>query len=143
MKRLAALLIALILLTPLAVAPAHAAEEAPMSAAEVFDLCVKSAVHIESANGGGSGFFIEEDMIVTNNHVISEEGWRTVRTYDDQVFNVTEILAHSESPDLAILRIDGKGTPVKFSERPLREGEDIYCLGAPMGISSVFQTASS
>ena len=79
-------------------------------------------------------FFVEESLIATNNHVIANAEWMTVKTADGQQYNVTAILARSENPDLALIEIDGTGIPVKISNRNLREGDALYCIGAPMGI---------
>ena len=109
-------------------------EKRELNAAEIFETCVKSTVHIETSSGGGTGFFVSENIVATNNHVIAEAGWMTVKNADGQVYNVTAVLAHSENPDLALLEIDGSGECVRVSSGEVREGEALYCIGAPMGI---------
>ena len=111
---------------------------------ELYKQCSSSVVHIEtvagSGLGGGTGFFIEEDIVATNNHVISGAWSATVKTVDGQVFDVIEVVAASENPDLALLRVNGKGTPVKLNTGNAEIGESVYTIGAPLGI---FPTMSS
>lgn len=107
--------------------------DSELSAGELFNRCKASVVHIDTGMGGGTGFFIEEDVVVTNNHVISGAFTATAKTVDGQIFDVTEIIARSENPDLALLRVDGKGTPVTLAA-DAAIGDTIYTIGAPLGI---------
>ena len=136
MKRFLALLIMLVVALANFSACCGFAEEEKreLNAAEIFETCVKSTVHIETSSGGGTGFFVSENIVATNNHVIAEAGWMTIKNADGQVYNVTAVLAHSENPDLALLEIDGTGECVRVSSSEVREGEALYCIGAPMGI---------
>ena len=104
------------------------------TATEIFQNCSPSVVHLETPGGGGTGFFLEENVIVTNNHVIDGAGWITARTQDGTVYQVTTILARSWNPDLALLQIDGTGVPVARNTHDILEGDPLYCIGAPMGI---------
>jgi|GEM_PF-1694010 len=101
---------------------------------EIFSRFSESVVHIETSGGGGTGFFIEENVIVTNNHVITDAQWLTVKKTDGSVYDVTSILACSESPDLAMLSVDCTGTPLKLNTHGINTGEPVYAIGAPMGI---------
>lgn len=104
------------------------------TAAEIFEKFCPSVVKIDTPNGGGTGFFIEEHIIATNNHVIDGAGWVTVQTVDGKSYDVTTILARSGHPDLALLEIEGSGTPLTMNTHGIKEGEPIYCIGGPMGI---------
>ncbi len=114
--------------------PVAEAEAVPMTAADIFANYIDSVVHIEGAGGGGTGFFIEENTIATNNHVIAGNEWLTVKTSDGSVYDVLEVIAVCENPDLALLRVDFEREPLSLNTHGLREGEDVYALGAPMGI---------
>lgn len=109
-------------------------DDGSYDAASVFALCSPSVVWVQTPNGGGTGFFVEEDIIATNNHVISGAGWANVQTVDGSIYTVTEIIARSDNPDLALLRIDGSGVPVTPNTHGVTEGEPVYTIGAPMGI---------
>ena len=111
-----------------------------LSATEIFQKCSPSVVHIETNTGGGTGFFLEEDVVVTNNHVINGAWSATVKTVDGQIFDVIEVLAATESPDLALLRVNGKGTPVTLNTQTADMGTTLYSIGAPMGIFPTMST---
>ena len=111
-----------------------------LSATEIFRKCSPSVVHIETNTGGGTGFFIEENIVATNNHVINGAWSATVKTVDGQIFDVVEVLAATENPDLALLRVDGKGAPVTLNTNCAEMGEVLYSIGAPMGIFPTMST---
>ena len=111
-----------------------------LSPAELYEQCKQSVVHLETGFGGGTGFFIAEDIVVTNNHVINGAYKITAKTVDGEYLNVTHILAKSENPDLAILKVDGKGTPVKVATEIAAVGTDAYTIGAPLGIFPTFSS---
>ncbi|MDG1892697.1 MAG: trypsin-like peptidase domain-containing protein [Verrucomicrobiota bacterium] len=71
-----------------------------------------------------TGFLIAEDMVVTNYHVVDrpDHAGLVVRLFDGRVLGVQEVLAASESFDLALLRIPKTGI------QPLTLG-----LPAPVG----------
>lgn len=101
-----------------------------------------SIVRIETEDGSGSGFWIDDDLVLTNNHVV---------LFDD---NITVIAGGNTFPadvvqtdtikDLAILRIrrvqeynDGreltKYKSLKWRKRWPSLAEDVYVLGFPEG----------
>ena len=73
---------------------------AGLSPNAIYERCKNSVVHIETPFGGGTGFFIEEDVIVTNNHVIENAYSATAKTVDGKVMTVTHVLAN---PKIRIL----------------------------------------
>ena len=104
-------------------------------ATAIFQHCLPSVVKIETNSGGGSGFFITEELVVTNRHVIADAQWVNVTNSDGSVFSASKILAQSDDPDLALLEVSGaNGTPVEFATRTLLDGEAVYAMGNPMGI---------
>lgn len=137
-KQLTLLLILCTLLCTLSYTNLHrsveAASKKSYSAEDLFQKFSKSTVLIETSGGSGTGFFIEKNVVVTNNHVIAGAGWITIKTVDGKVYDVTTILASSERPDLALLKVDVKGTALKKNEHGVRDGEPVYTIGAPMGI---------
>ena len=114
--------------------PKAAGTSAAVTPAELFEACSESVVHVTTNNGGGTGFFIEKDVVVTNNHVISGATSASVVLTDGRTFEVTEVIAHTENPDLALLRVNGSGTPAALSAEREPIGEPVYTIGAPMGI---------
>lgn len=90
-------------------------------------------VHLNNA----SGYVIHESgVIVTNYHVIEpkpdvESSAIFVSDHQGNVYPVIEILATSQSNDLAILRVNTKGKKLKYLPLAKQEliGEDIYVMG--------------
>lgn len=111
-----------------------------LSPTDLYNRCSPSVVHIETNTGGGTGFFLEEDIVATNNHVIKGAWSATVKTVDGQIFNVIEVVAATENPDLALLRVDGKGTPVTLNTQNAEMGSAICSIGAPLGIFPTMNT---
>ena len=58
-----------------------------------------------------SGFFIADDLLVTNYHVVDqpERAGLAVRLFDGRVFMVEDVVAASERFDLAVLRVPKTG----------------------------------
>lgn len=71
-----------------------------------------------------SGFFITEDLVVTNYHVVEnpERSGLAVRVFDGRLFMVEDVVAASERYDLAVLRLPKTGV------KPISLG-----LSAPVG----------
>lgn len=106
----------------------------PYNAQDIFANYCQSVVHIETSSGGGTGFFVEENVIATNNHVIADAGWATIKLQDGSIHDVISVLASSWDPDLALLEVDCTSVPLQRNTHGISEGEPVYAIGAPMGI---------
>ena len=133
-SRVLALFAALVLMCATFCPSLAEAQKLAYSAADIFEMCVPSVVFIETNNGGGTGFFVADNIIATNNHVINGAQWITVQNYAGEKYDVTTLLGRSENPDLALLQVDFTGPAVTVDTAPQRDGESIYAIGAPMGI---------
>ena len=59
--------------------------------------------------GTGSGIIISEDgYIVTNEHVLSADGYHTLKTYDEKIYNA-EIVGRDSKTDIAVVKINASG----------------------------------
>jgi serine protease Do len=76
------------------------------------DLYTEEELHEFVEIGGGTGFFVTQDgYIVTNKHVISDEGAVfTVLTNDGRTLDATVVATHPFE-DLAVLDVEGEGYP--------------------------------
>lgn len=86
----------------------------------------------------GSGFFIDEDTIVTNNHVIEGSDGAFAKTKDEKIFPIEEILVRDENADLAILRVSTFGEIfsdiIQLEEKVAVEiGDEVIAIGNPQG----------
>jgi tetratricopeptide (TPR) repeat protein len=102
-----------------------------------------SAVAIETFDSHGeklsrgSGFFIENDRIVTNRHVIEGAVRAEVHSSAGTVFPVKGVLAVDAEGDLALLKIDPPAPsirPLPLDKTSPQEGESVVVIGNPLGL---------
>ena len=115
----------------------------PQTAEQIAETALASTVLIvmEDANGEaistGSGFVVDEEMIVTNLHVV--EG--VFRGYVKQVgterrHRITGIVAMDTDQDLALLSVSGVAAQPLWLARDgeVAVGEQVYVAGNPIGL---------
>jgi len=102
----------------------------------IYKNTVNSTVTIETDNGLGSGFFVGENIIATNYHVI--EGATTAYCYTNNSttkYKIEGYLAADKSVDLILLKVSGLNKPtIKFASTTSTPGQKIYVLGSPKGL---------
>jgi serine protease Do len=89
-------------------------------------------------DGLGTGFIIDaKGLIITNNHVISNADKITVKTMDNKEFEAT-LVGRDSLTDLALLKIDPKGTRLTVlklgDSDKLEIGEWAVAIGSPQGL---------
>ena len=102
-----------------------------------------SAVAIETFDAKGeklsrgSGFFIENDRIVTNRHVIEGAFRAEVHSSSGTVFPVRGVLAVDAEGDIALLKIDARGLPVLpwGDSSKLKVAEWVLAIGNPFQLN--------
>ncbi|WP_191269043.1 S1C family serine protease [Nocardiopsis terrae] len=123
--------------------PPEAPERDPDTIAGVAQRVSPSVVSLRSAGGrvgaSGSGFVIEGDYVVTNDHVSSpleEDG--IVVEYSDGKFSLASIVGSDPSSDLAVLELedpnDVEPLPFGDSEEAI-VGDEVIAIGAPLGLT--------
>lgn len=94
--------------------------------------------------GLGTGFFIDENLIVTNHHVIENSKQLAVKGRKNSKFYDSEIIASDKFSDVAIIRIkDWKDyretngySKLEFdSSRNLKLGTVVWSIGHPWGLT--------
>lgn len=102
-----------------------------------------SAVAIETFDNRGntvsrgSGFFVANDRIITNRHVIERSNRVEVHLFDGRKFPVRGVLAIDGEGDLALLQIDvpkPPANPLPIIRDVPQEGESIVVVGNPFGL---------
>ena len=84
----------------------------------------------------GSGFFISADgYVVTNNHVVEDNGTIQVQT-DDQKTYPAKVVGTDPMTDLALLKVDGRNdfAHVKLADAMPRVGDWVLAIGNPFGL---------
>lgn len=85
----------------------------------------------------GSGFFISNDKVVTNRHVIEKSNRVTIHSLDGKTYTAKGVLAIDGEGDLALLQIDvppGVAVPLPIEKIVPQEGESIVVVGNPFGL---------
>ena len=87
--------------------------------------------------GAGSGFFVEDDLIVTNTHVVAGATSVSAKLVDTQgntikKFIVEGVKAFDAKNDLVILKIAGEGIPFPIGEsNAVQSGNIVQVVGFP------------
>lgn len=86
----------------------------------------------------GSGIMIgRKGYIVTNNHVLSDGCFYSVRIEnDDNCYQTDQIVKYNHLFDLAVIRIDRQLNPLPIYSGPqkLVRGQKVVAIGSPMGL---------
>ena len=99
---------------------------------EIKDERFNSVVVIKTGSGMGTGFYISEDEILTNYHVIEDS--MSISIIDQNRKRSSAVVLKKDlKRDLALLKTNLKGEPVKFYNGQLKQGEMVEALGHPKG----------
>ena len=108
---------------------------APPLLEDVIGAAIPAIVSIQSLAGNGTGFFVAPGVVVTNEHVISDNWNVTLKSAGTSMrARVTQLAPEF---DLALLRVD---TPVGQSILPLgtattaRVGQEVIAIGFALGL---------
>ncbi len=114
-----------------------------MTAEELYRYALPALVEIATYDAQGtalklgSGFVYAADgKILTNQHVLQDAARITVSFANGERYEVTQVLAATATPDLALLQIAATGLPVlPICYESATVGEAVYALGSPRGMS--------
>ncbi|MBM3431688.1 MAG: trypsin-like peptidase domain-containing protein [Bacteroidetes bacterium] len=105
-------------------------------ASQIYRNTISSTVTIETDIGLGSGFFVGQDIIATNYHVV--EGATTAYCYlnnSQNRYKIAGYVAADKSVDLILLKVEGLfRPPLKISSTNVTPGQKIYAMGSPKGL---------
>ena len=84
--------------------------------------------------GIGSGFYVTNDMIITNYHVVEENDYVRLKLFDDRE-TMGRVIARDAHLDLALIQADVQGKPVCFyNKREVPLGVPLEIIGHPDGL---------
>ncbi len=93
-----------------------------------------SVVVISGDAGKGSGFFVSNELIVTNAHVVKGEQSIAIKTRDGR-FGTAAVVKIDYGLDLALLRSTVSGEPATLGERgKVKIGASVFAIGHPRGL---------
>lgn len=92
-------------------------------------------------NGIGSGFFIDKTGIgLTNYHVLDGAVKAYIKTYDEQSYEIKEILMSDKNKDIAkfkINNVNNKKVPfLTLSSSNYERGDEIIVIGSPLDLTN-------
>jgi len=88
----------------------------------------------EPIRGYGSGFVVSPGHIITNAHVIRGAS-RVNVTFSDGYMTSARVVAADPAKDLALLRTEEHGSPLKLGDSDkLEVGEIVLAIGSPLGL---------
>ncbi len=114
---------------------------------EIAQKTLPSTVLLIMSNGeteevkSGSGFFVAEDIVATNFHVIKETTEGYAKIYgQDKIYKVLGIVGTDEKNDLALLKISGiKGKSLGLNtDDSIAIGDEVFAVGNPEGLEGTF-----
>lgn len=92
-----------------------------------------SILVVERLNGMGTGFFVTDSHVITNQHVVEGSTYLDLRTFKGEKFS-GRVLATDIATDLAILRVTKKGVPLKLHDScAIKRRENVFTIGHPKG----------
>ena len=91
-----------------------------------------SVVIIKNANSVGSGFYVTPDLVLTAYHVVDKANLVEMTFYDGtKTFG--KVIDHDVRLDLALIKAQTAGKPVKIYRGSIKLGETVEAIGHPKG----------
>ena len=113
-------------------------------APEVVQHLKRGTVLVQTEKSEGSGFFVEQNLVVTNRHVVEGLTDKLVQvvldsgTRDAQVVVAYVFFEHPDI-DLAFLYVEQEqDRSLRLGERPVHETQEVVAVGYPMGSARSF-----
>lgn len=111
---------------------------APLSSTleDMVDRAMPAIVLVETTGGRGSAFFVQHDTLLTNVHVVQNDGYVTLRRMDGTTLNAR---VHSRAPafDIAVLKVAqpsaGQAVLAMGTAQSLKPGQEVIVIGSALG----------
>ncbi len=85
---------------------------------------------VHTSDGVGSGFAIDDKLIITNAHVVGENKKVRVICYSGKKISGT-VVKYDAQKDLALIMVESELIPVEVSKKKAKIGQEVYAIGAP------------
>jgi S1-C subfamily serine protease len=108
----------------------------PATLEEMIDRAMPSIVLVETTSGRGSAFYVQRDTLITNVHVVQQDGYVTLRRSDGSSATAR---VHTRAPnfDIAVLKVAQPSPSQAFlplgSATSLKPGQEVIVIGSALG----------
>jgi S1-C subfamily serine protease len=130
------------LTTPAAIAVSRPADApaANLSGRQLASNVLGSAVAIRCARTLGAGFFVGEDIVMTNAHVVCPPGDTMHVVLRGGESFAADTVRKDDRLDLALVRVTGvRGQPIPFGDAgALKTGDRVVMVGSPVGMEFTY-----
>src|SRR6266404_2847234 len=146
MNRFAASLLLLAFILPVSsrtTAHTQRPQQKELTPSEIARIAIRSVVVIEAheflGTTYGTGFFVREDLVATDYHVVKDSYEITVRLVGNDTNYACTVVGKDEENDLAILQVRGlRGYSLRLALTPTQVGQEIYVLSNPREYEGTF-----
>jgi S1-C subfamily serine protease len=119
--------------------PVPVAATAPRSIEDIVSRASAAVVLIRTSSGNGTGFFVTQDLLLTNAHVVHGESFVTVRLSSGQSLQ-GRVERTSTDLDLAVVRAAARPESNQIlqlgSNGGVRPGQEVLAIGSPLGLQN-------
>lgn len=115
-----------------------------LTANEVFEKAKQFTTEIITykENGAGlsmgTGFFVENNKLVTAYHVINGAHFAKIKTPDGEIHSIKKVLGYDKFKDIAILETDFSSQHTAKITSDVKTGDVVYSLGSTKGYTDTF-----
>ncbi|TVX99027.1 S1C family serine protease [Cohnella terricola] len=112
-----------------------------LSSREEIQSYKRAVVLVSTDKGKGTGFHVSGGYIVTNYHVIENNGYILVKFPENDQGYVAKVASGDPELDIALLKVDAGSQELPFieveRERTWEPGEHVYVIGNPLYFSQI------
>ncbi len=92
-----------------------------------------SILIVDTLDGMGTGFYITNNLVLTNQHVVEDSEFVNLKSFDGRTFTGS-VLDTDIATDLALLRVNNAGVPLSLeSNCSVRRRQEVFTVGHPIG----------
>ena len=124
---------------PGAPTPAPVERPATRSIEEIVSRAAPAVVLIRTSNSAGTGFFVTQDLLLTNAHVVEGQSFVNVRLAGGETIQ-GRVERSSPDLDLAVVRATARPGSNQIlqlgSADPILPGQEVLAIGSPLGLQN-------
>ena len=92
-----------------------------------------SILIVDTLGGMGTGFYVTKEYVITNQHVVEDSGFVTLRDFYDNSFT-GKVIATDVATDLALISVSTYQKPLELDNQcSVRRRENVFTVGHPKG----------